>query len=56
MTIDPPGSMDLDQAVHIEKLDAGFVVHYAIADVGALVAPEGALDTEVSLTIRCREE
>lgn len=46
VTIDPPGSMDLDQAVHIEKLDAGFVVHYAIADVGALVEPEGALDTE----------
>ncbi len=46
VTIDPPGSMDLDQAVHIEKLDAGFVVHYAIADVGALVEPEGALDAE----------
>jgi len=46
VTIDPPGSMDLDQAVHIEKLAAGYLLHYAIADVGAFVAPEGALDME----------
>ncbi|SNT23351.1 RNB domain-containing ribonuclease [Rhodococcoides kyotonense] len=46
VTIDPPGSMDLDQAVHIERLTSGFVVHYAIADVGALVIPGGALDSE----------
>lgn len=46
VTIDPPGSMDLDQAVHIEKLPTGFVVHYAIADVGAIVVPGGALDSE----------
>ncbi|WP_139279727.1 RNB domain-containing ribonuclease [Rhodococcoides yunnanense] len=46
VTIDPPGSMDLDQAVHIEKHATGFVVHYAIADVGAIVVPDGALDTE----------
>ena len=32
VTIDPPGSMDLDQAVHIEKTSTGYVVHYAIAD------------------------
>ncbi len=35
VTIDPPGSMDLDQAVHIEKTSTGYVVHYAIADVAA---------------------
>jgi exoribonuclease R len=46
VTIDPPGSMDLDQAVHIERLSTGFVVHYAIADVGAIVEPGGALDAE----------
>ncbi|WP_206489238.1 RNB domain-containing ribonuclease [Rhodococcus sp. KRD162] len=45
-TIDPPGSKDLDQAVHIEKTSNGLLVHYAIADVGALVVPGGALDTE----------
>ncbi|AYJ50060.1 RNB domain-containing ribonuclease [Rhodococcus sp. P1Y] len=48
VTIDPPGSMDLDQAVHIEKLSSGFVVHYAIADVGAIVVPGGALDVETN--------
>lgn len=36
VTIDPPGSMDLDQAVHIEKTSTGYVVHYAIADVAAV--------------------
>ncbi|MCZ4519190.1 RNB domain-containing ribonuclease [Rhodococcus ruber] len=46
VTIDPPGSKDLDQAVHIEKTSNGLVVHYAIADVGALVMPGGALDLE----------
>lgn len=46
VTIDPPGSMDLDQAVHIEKTSTGYVVHYAIADVAAVVTPGGALDIE----------
>ncbi len=46
VTIDPPTSMDLDQAVHIERTGAGFTVHYAIADVAAMVLPGGALDTE----------
>ena len=46
VTIDPPGSMDLDQAVHLERTDSGFVLHYAIADVYALVEPGGALDAE----------
>ena len=37
VTIDPAGSMDLDQAVHIERrAGGGFVVRYAIADVAAV--------------------
>jgi len=47
VTIDPPGSKDLDQAVGIERLGNGFRVHYAIADLGAVVVPGGALDAEV---------
>ena len=46
VTIDPPGSMDLDQAVHIERRGSGFRVYYAIADVAAFVRPGGALDLE----------
>lgn len=46
VTIDPPRSMDLDQAVHIERTASGFVVHYAIADVYAFVEPGSALDVE----------
>ncbi|MCT1462795.1 RNB domain-containing ribonuclease [Corynebacterium sanguinis] len=37
VTIDPPGSMDLDQAVCIERSASGYTVHYAIADVAAFV-------------------
>jgi VacB/RNase II family 3'-5' exoribonuclease len=48
VTIDPPGSMDLDQALCLERAGDGYVVHYAIADVGAFVVPGGALDTEVN--------
>lgn len=46
VTVDPPGSRDLDQALHIERLDRGFRIHYAIADVGSLVDAGSALDTE----------
>jgi exoribonuclease R len=46
VTIDPPGSRDLDQAVHIAANGGGFVVNYAIADVAAFVRPGGALDAE----------
>ncbi|HOB04994.1 MAG TPA: RNB domain-containing ribonuclease [Propionibacteriaceae bacterium] len=49
VTIDPEGSMDLDQALHIERSGSGYVVHYAIADVGAWVEPSGAIDTEARL-------
>jgi exoribonuclease R len=48
VTIDPPGSMDLDQAMHIERRGDGWRVHYAIADVGAFVAPGGAIDLEAN--------
>ena len=46
VTVDPPGSMDLDQALAVEARGDGWRVHYAIADVGALVAPGGAVDAE----------
>ncbi len=47
VTIDPPGSMDLDQAVRIERRPGGYRVYYAIADVAAFVRPGGELDAEV---------
>lgn len=43
-TIDPEGSLDLDQALHLERTPDGGVLHYAIADVPAFVAPGGAVD------------
>jgi len=46
VTIDPPGSRDLDQAVHIERRGGGHRVSYAIADVAAFVAPGSGLDAE----------
>jgi len=46
ITIDPPGSRDLDQAMHIERAGDGHRVRYAIADVGSFVAPGGALDAD----------
>ncbi|EID77230.1 MULTISPECIES: RNB domain-containing ribonuclease [Rhodococcus] len=46
VTIDPPDSLDLDQALHLERTQVGFVLHYAIADVGAVVEPGGVLDVE----------
>jgi exoribonuclease R len=46
VTVDPPGSRDLDQAFQIERQGAGHRVRYAIADVGAFVRPDGALDAE----------
>ena len=61
VTIDPPGSMDLDQAVLLERLPvqagvgtgaaqepaATYRVHYAIASLATFVTPGGALDTEL---------
>ncbi len=47
VTIDPFGSKDLDQAVHLATgQDGGFLVHYAIADVAGYVRPGGAIDVE----------
>ncbi|KAA0273979.1 MAG: RNB domain-containing ribonuclease [Acidobacteria bacterium] len=46
VTVDPPGSLDLDQALHIEPISGGHRVHYAIADVGAMVAAGDPLDRE----------
>jgi exoribonuclease R len=46
ITIDPPSSRDLDQAMHLGRRGDGHRVRYAIADVGAFVAPGGALDGE----------
>ncbi len=46
VTIDPPGALDLDQALHLERTSSGFLLRYAIADVAAVVAPTGALARE----------
>ena len=46
VTIDPPESMDLDQAMHLERHGDGYRVRYAIADVAAFVPPGGAMDAE----------
>jgi len=46
LTIDPPGSRDLDQAMLIERSGGGYRLRYAIADVPAFVIPGGAVDTE----------
>ena len=46
VTIDPPESKDLDQALHIERRGSGYRVRYAIADVAAFVAPGSPLDQE----------
>lgn len=47
LTIDPEGSTDLDQAVHLERTaDGGGILHYAIADVPAFVPMGGAVDAE----------
>ena len=46
VTIDPAGSMDLDQAVFIEARDGGYRVLYAIADVAAFIEPGSELEQE----------
>lgn len=45
-TIDPPASIDLDQAMHLSRQGTGYRVRYAIADVAAFVVPGRAVDTE----------
>lgn len=45
-TLDPLGSRDLDQAFHLARDGAGFVLRYAIADVAAWIAPGDTVDAE----------
>ncbi|MEU6661351.1 RNB domain-containing ribonuclease [Streptomyces sp. NPDC046821] len=46
-TLDPPTSLDLDQAMHLSRrAGGGYRVRYAIADVAAYVMPGGPLDVE----------
>lgn len=44
VTIDPPGSKDLDQAFHAARDGSGFLVHYAIADLGWFITPDDPVD------------
>lgn len=45
VTLDPPGSRDLDQAFAIEsRADGAMLLHYAIADVAAHVVAGGAVE------------
>ena len=46
LTIDPEGSRDLDQAMHIARDGDGFVISYAIADVAAFVTAGDPIDAE----------
>jgi len=59
ITIDPPTSMDLDQAMSIERSGDGYRVRYAIADVPAFVRAGGAVDAESrrrGQTVYCPDE
>lgn len=49
VTVDPPGSRDLDQALRIERAGDGFRVWYAIADVGFWVDRGGPVEAEAWL-------
>jgi exoribonuclease R len=46
VTVDPPGSTDLDQAMHLSRRGDGYAVDYAIADVPWFVVPGGPVDAE----------
>src|SRR5690606_7973399 len=43
VTVDGPGTRDLDQALFVEQRDDGFAVQYAIADAAHFVRPGSAL-------------
>ncbi|GGU77684.1 ribonuclease R [Streptomyces filipinensis] len=45
-TLDPPASLDLDQATHLSRRGTGYRVRYAIADVAAFVVPGKELDAQ----------
>jgi len=49
VTVDPPGSRDLDQALRLERAGDGFRAWYAIADVGFWVDPGGPIEQEAWL-------
>ncbi len=46
VTIDPEGSQDLDQALHIARDGTGYLISYAIADVAAFVVAGDQIDAE----------
>ena len=46
VTIDPPTAMDLDQAMHLSRVDDGYLVRYAIADLATFIDPGGPIDVE----------
>ncbi|HZO13129.1 MAG TPA: RNB domain-containing ribonuclease [Polyangiaceae bacterium] len=46
VTVDGPGTRDLDQALFVTRADGGFRVDYAIADAAYYVQPGTALFTE----------
>lgn len=48
VTIDPPESMDLDQALYVERNGDGHRVYYAIADVAAFVSAGDPVDLEAN--------
>jgi exoribonuclease R len=56
VTLDPPGSLDLDQAMHLERHGEGYRVLYAIADVGAIVERGSPVEREAwtrGVTVYC---
>ncbi len=58
-TVDPPESLDLDQAMLLERRTGGFRVHYAIADVAVFVERGGVIEAEAWLrgqTAYCPDE
>ncbi len=58
-TLDPPGSMDLDQAMHLDRDGDGHRIRYAIADVPSFVRLGGELDRttrERGQTVYCPDE
>ncbi len=46
VTVDPPTTTDLDQALHLSRRGTGYRVRYAVADVAAFVVPGGPVDAE----------
>ena len=48
VTIDPATSMDLDQALHLQRDGEGYLLHYAIADVAAFVTAGDPVDLEAN--------